>query len=196
MFGRLNKDGQAVVRPHRLTRSKCPLLVERPPLRLGYDQGMNTSALLVCALTAYSVHEHQEGFVREIKISLNRDGFAVEDDGRGIGLHRERYVDNLMGTLVGGPGPVQLHGVGLSVVAASLSHLTVQSRRSGQLWTQTFGWGIAEGVPTHEPVPDTKTGSLMVARLAPGMPVVAASELEPQLDVWRSRNPGLLIRVL
>src|SRR5205085_4897879 len=100
----------------------------------------------------------------------------------------------LMGTLAGGPGPVQLHGVGLSVVAASLSHLTVQSRRNGQLWTQTFGWGIAQGAPTHEPVSDTKTGSLMVARLAPGMLVVAASDLEPQLDVWRSRNPGLRIR--
>ncbi len=157
---------------------------------------MNPSALLVCALTAYSVHEHQEGFVQEITISLHRDGFALEDDGRGIGLHRPGYVDNLMGTLVGGPGSVQLHGVGLSVVAASLAHLAVQSRRGGQLWAQTFAWGTPEGPPTHEPVLDTKTGTLMVARLAPGASVVTASDLEPQLAVWCSRNPGLVIRVL
>lgn len=156
---------------------------------------MNTSALLVCALAAYSVHEHQEGFVREIAITLNDHGFALEDDGRGIGLHRAGYVENLMGTLVGGPGPVQLHGVGLALVSASLAHLTVRSRRGGRLWTQTFVRGRPEGSPTAEPVEGSKTGTLMVARLAPGMPSFTARDLEQQLAVWRSRNPGLVIRV-
>src|SRR6478609_7187530 len=106
---------------------------------------MNSSALLVCAVTAYSVHEHQEGFVQGISIVLDGNGFTLEDDGRGIGLHRAGYVENLLGTLVGGPGPVQLHGVGLSVVAASLQSLAVQSRRGGQLWTQSFSRGVADG---------------------------------------------------
>jgi hypothetical protein len=138
VFGRLNKGILAgCASPSAHPRSQCPLLVERRPLHLGYDLGMNTSALLVCALTAYSVHEHQEGFVREITISLNRDGFAVEDDGRGIGLDRDRYVDTLMGTPVGGPGPVQLHGVGLSVVAskAKRSWMTGPSWRARRMPT-------------------------------------------------------------
>lgn len=133
--------------------------------------------------------------MREISLSLDVSGFTLEDDGRGIGLHRPGYVANLMGTLVGGPGPVQLHGVGLSVVAASLAHLRIQSWRDGQLWTQNFAHGIADGLPMHEPALDEKTGTLMIARWAPGVPIVSASELEPQFAVWRSGNPDLVIQL-
>jgi DNA gyrase/topoisomerase IV subunit B len=156
---------------------------------------MHDSALLICALIAYSVHEHQEGFVNEISISLSAEGFTIDDDGRGIGLHRAGYVESLMGTLVGGPGAVQLHGVGLSLVAASLATLTVQSRRNGELWTQRFVRGIAEVPPSHESAQYAKTGTHMAGRFLPGQRQVDLAALEPQFCVWRSRYPELLIRI-
>lgn len=97
-------------------------------------------ALLVRALLAYSVHEHQEGHARHVDLWLRPESFTVQDDGRGMGLDREGYVEGLMGLLVGRPGVVQLHGVGLSLIAASTPRLEVESRRAGSLWKQSFAW--------------------------------------------------------
>lgn len=156
-------------------------------------------ALLVCALVAYSVHEHQEGHARNVTITLGEGGFTIEDDGRGMGLHRTGYAENLMGTLVGGPGAVQLHGVGLSLVAAWLAPLTVQSWRDGRVWTQHFVRGLAEGPPTHEAADGSRTGTRMTARWWPGLPAVDAVRLQAQLQrplqIWRERHPQLAIRL-
>jgi len=156
---------------------------------------MTGSSLLVCALAAYCVHEHQEGHVRAITITLDAGGFTLEDDGRGIGLHRQGYVENLMGTLVGGPGPVQLHGVGLSVVAASVPKLRVESCREGQVWTQSFAWGLPEGPIGQRPASTPATGTRMVVTLPAGAPDVLSAELDAQVAVWQARHPGLSIRV-
>jgi DNA gyrase subunit B len=156
---------------------------------------MTHSSILVRALMAYSVHEHQEGFVRVIEVGLEPGGFTMEDDGRGIGLHRPGYVENLLGTLVGGAGPVQLHGVGLSLVAASVPKLSIESRRNGHLWTQSFAWGMPEGPVTREPLAEAASGTRIAVSWASGMPGVSAADLQPAIDAWTARNPGLTIRL-
>jgi len=73
---------------------------------------MPSTALLATALLAYSVYEHQLGFVRRVDVWLSSGRLTILDDGRGMGLHRDGYVDGLLGTLVGRTSDVQLHGIG------------------------------------------------------------------------------------
>jgi DNA gyrase subunit B len=156
---------------------------------------MRHSSMLVAALMAYSVHEHQEGFVRTIEVAIDTDGFTLSDDGRGIGLHRPGYVENLLGTLVGGAGPVQLHGVGLSLVAASVPGLSVESRRDGHRWAQSFAWGLPEGPVVREPVTAKATGTRIAVTLASGTSGVLIADLQPAIDAWKAANPALTIRI-
>ena len=156
---------------------------------------MTTSTtLLVRALLAYSVHEHQEGHARRIDVTLDPGSITVQDDGRGMALHREGYVAGLMATLVRPLGPVQLHGIGLSLVAASTPRLDVESRRGGSVWTQSFTWGIADGEPTRRPCgPETGTRVTIVGEHASSS--VDADELLVQVDLWRERHPTLTVHV-
>ena len=149
-------------------------------------------ALLARALMAYSIHEHQLGHVRGIDVWLRAESVTVQDDGRGMGLDREGYVAGLMSLLVGGTGVVELHGVGLSLIAASTPRLEIESRRSASLWRQSFAWGIANGPPIQEPA-----GSERGTRITFFGPVISmeveVEELEAQIIRWRERNPELAI---
>jgi len=49
-------------------------------------RGVNRSGLLVRALLAYSVHEHEAGAAKRVQLKLRRRWFTVQDDGRGIGM--------------------------------------------------------------------------------------------------------------
>jgi len=143
---------------------------------------------------AYSVHEHQQGHARHIDVWLRPDAFTVQDDGRGMGLDREGYVEGLMGLLAGRTDVVQLHGVGLSLIAASTPRLEVESRRGGSLWRQSFAWGVADGPPLREPAgPGTGTRITFVGQ--GDSPEVELAELAPSINRWRKSNPGLTITV-
>jgi DNA gyrase/topoisomerase IV subunit B len=155
---------------------------------------MGSFALLARALLAYSVHEHQEGHARRIDVWLRPRSFTVQDDGRGMGLHREGYVADLMGLLCGARGALQLHGVGLSVIAASTPSLVVESRRGGKRWTQTFAWGIAGAPPSSEPS-GPETGTCITMTVAPGSPDIDPAQVLAQVDVWRDLHKGLTIAV-
>jgi DNA gyrase/topoisomerase IV subunit B len=153
---------------------------------------MVSRALFTRALLAYSVYEHQEGRARRIDVWLRPESFTVQDDGRGMGLDREGYVEGLMGLLVGRPGILQLHGVGLSLIAASTPRLEVESRRGGSLWKQSFAWGVADGPPLREPAgPQTGTRITFVGQAT--SPEVEVAELAAQINLWREWNPELTI---
>lgn len=151
-------------------------------------------SLYVRALLAYSINEHQEGFVRRIDLWLPPRSFTVQDDGRGMGLHREGYVSNLMGTLCQAQGPVQLHGVGLSIVAASSPSLIVESRRDSKLWTQSFAWGIADGPLRCEPA-GPETGTRINVALPAEAADIDAADVIAQVEAWRKTYAGLVIAV-
>jgi DNA gyrase subunit B len=155
---------------------------------------MDSRALFACALLAYSIHEHQQGHGRRIDVWLRPESMTVQDDGRGIGLDREGYVEGLMGLLVGHPAAVQLHGVGLSLIAASTPRLEVESRRGGTLWRQSFAWGVAEGPPLRQPAgPQTGTRITFLGRAS--SPESELAEVAAQIDRWRRWNPELTIAV-
>ena len=71
---------------------------------------MNTSTVLVRALLAYSVHEHQAGTATQLHLALQRRSCIVRDNGRGIGLDRNGYVAGLLEQLAARRREVALHG--------------------------------------------------------------------------------------
>ncbi|MRD48269.1 hypothetical protein GHT07_13345 [Caenimonas koreensis DSM 17982] len=155
---------------------------------------MSSFTLYARALLAYSIHEHQEGHVKRIDVWITPRSFTVQDDGRGMGLHRDGYVTNLMGTICDTHGPVQLHGVGLSIVAASTPLLQVESRRDGKLWKQSFAWGSAIGNPTSEPC-DARAGTRITVAVPPDSQDINAADVIDQISVWRALYPSLAIEV-
>ena len=149
-------------------------------------------ALFVSAALAYAVHEHQLGHVTRIDVWLEPESFTVQDDGRGMGLDRAGYAEGLMGTLICSAAAVQLHGVGLSLIAASTPRLEVQSHRSGELWSQSFSWGKADGPPKRE-VAATGAGTRMYFAGPSVSQDAERAEVIAQVERWREFNPGLTI---
>jgi len=103
-----------------------------------------------------SVDEHMAGACKEIEVIINKDGsVSVEDDGRGMPvdphpiykkpameiivtkLHAGGKFDNKAYAVSGG-----LHGVGISVVAALSREMTVEVKREGKVYAQTYEIGV------------------------------------------------------
>jgi len=103
-----------------------------------------------------SVDEHMAGVGSTIKITIDKDGsVTVEDDGRGMPvdphpvykrpameiivtkLHAGGKFDNKAYAVSGG-----LHGVGISVVSALSKDMTVEVRKNGNVYSQSYGIGI------------------------------------------------------
>lgn len=146
--------------------------------------------LFARALLAYSVHEFQEGHAGRIDVWIGPRAFTVQDNGRGMGLDRPGYVAQLMGLLVGGADTVQLHGVGLSLIATATPRLAIESRRGGRLWTQTFSWGVADATPRSSPA-GPETGTRVTFDVPAGAPDIEVSEVLSCVDHWRKSKPGL-----
>jgi DNA gyrase subunit B len=110
---------------------------------------------LVYEVVDNSVDEHMAGFCTTIKITLNKDGSVeVEDDGRGMPidehpvykkpameiivtkLHAGGKFDNKAYAVSGG-----LHGVGISVVAALSKIMTVEVKKDGKVYSQSYEIG-------------------------------------------------------
>jgi len=106
-----------------------------------------------------SVDEHMAGAGEEIRVTINKNGsVSVEDDGRGMPvdmhpvykrpameiivtkLHAGGKFDNKAYAVSGG-----LHGVGISVVAALSKEMTVEVRKAGKIYAQTYNIGVPAG---------------------------------------------------
>lgn len=151
---------------------------------------MIPTGLLVNALLAYSVHEHQLGYVGRVDIRLDPDRVVVQDDGRGIGLDREGYVEDLLGTLVGPGGNVQLHGVGLSMVAALTPVLEVDSNRDGIAWKQTFAYGVPV-TPALQDRGGVEAGTRISLTGLPAPSEADVGSIRSRCAVWQEAHPGL-----
>lgn len=166
------------------------------PSAVGAVPPFSSSAVLVRALLAYSVHEHQDpdGTATRVVVKLQPRCCSVEDDGRGMGLHRDGYVPGLLEQLAAGRSEVALHGIGLAIVAMSLPHLRIESRRGGLLLTQEFAWGAAQG-PVRSTPWDGPTGTRVTFTLPDDAPAIAVDQVIAQVDIWRAAHPGLRIEV-
>ncbi|HZD18294.1 MAG TPA: DNA topoisomerase (ATP-hydrolyzing) subunit B [Actinomycetota bacterium] len=136
--------------------------VEHVRLRPGMYIGTTSSRglhHLVYEVVDNSIDEAMAGFCDRVVVRLLKDGGCrVEDNGRGIPVRpipkakdRRPAVEVVLTTLnaggkFGGDGyriSGGLHGVGVSVVNALSSKLTIQVMRHGATWTQSFSRGKA-----------------------------------------------------
>ena len=155
---------------------------------------MPQTELLVKALLAYSVHEHQLGHARHVDVWVRPEQLTLQDDGRGMGLDRHGYVESLLGILVGQSSEVQLHGIGLSLVAAVTPLLVVQSERGGVSWRQSFEFGVAIEPPTRV-ASGPSAGTLITLSGLPPLSPAGVANLAAQSKVWQAASPGLTILV-
>jgi len=157
---------------------------------------INFSALLVRALVAYSVYEHgyEGGTATQVKVTLQPRSCMLEDNGRGIGLHRDGYVAGLLEQLSGRRSSVALHGLGLAIIAMSSPYMVIESRRDGFLFRQQFAWGIAEDSVQSTPWAGS-TGTCIALKIAEDAPEIDFEQVIAQIDFWCSAHPGLNIRV-
>jgi DNA gyrase/topoisomerase IV subunit B len=155
---------------------------------------MAPTDLCARALLAYSVYEHQQGDAQHIDVWVRPGTFIVQDDGRGMGLDRDGYVEGLMGVLVGHGGAIHLHGVGLSLVAAMSPRLEIESRRNGTLFRQSFSWGASDGPPC-EGLNGPEVGTRITLTTSDPSFAFDLESLTIQIDVWLNSNPKLTITV-
>ncbi len=114
---------------------------------------------LACEAIDNSVDEAQAGHAKKIVVTLHKDGsLSVADDGRGmpVDIHKQEKVSGveLIMTRLHAGGKFSnknyefsggLHGVGISVVNALSSRLTVEVKRGGQVWGMSFQHGKPDG---------------------------------------------------
>ncbi|GLV87847.1 hypothetical protein Slala03_75360 [Streptomyces lavendulae subsp. lavendulae] len=126
----------------------------RPGMYIG-STGERGLHQMVYEVVTYAVDEHLAGHADAIDVRITADGgIRVADNGRGLPVEAQEptgksAVERELTELSFGSKPHTgyqvsggLSGVGLSVVNALSSRLTVEVHRDGHRWTQEYGKGI------------------------------------------------------
>ena len=144
---------------------------KRPGMYIG-STGPRGLHHLVYEIVDNSVDEALAGHCDQINVVIGKDGgVRVSDNGRGIPVddhpvEKRSTVEVVLTTLhaggkFGGGGYAVsggLHGVGSSVVNALSERLTVEVKRQGKHWTQSYRNGVPEG-PLAESGKTEQTGT-------------------------------------
>jgi DNA gyrase subunit B len=163
---------------------------------------------LVYEVVDNSIDEAMAGEADRIVVRLLKDGgVQVEDNGRGIPVKpipkakdRRPAVEVVLTTLnaggkFGGDGyriSGGLHGVGVSVVNALSSKLTVEVMREGSTWTQSFARGKATSKLTKGKA-TTKTGTIVTFWPDPEV-FVEGTEFDTRMLAERMQEQAFLTK--
>lgn len=110
----------------------------------------DTTTSIVQTLVLYALAEHQGGHARHLRVTAHGRSFSVEDDGRGHAIRREidgaPYLNFIYGHLdypheEGQAKPVQLQGLGMSLLNRLCDELIVQVRKPAATLEMRFHLG-------------------------------------------------------
>jgi len=102
---------------------------------------------LIRGLVLYSLAEFQTGHCKTIRVDAKNDSFSVSDDGRGHAIERTvadaPYLQFIYSHLdypftLPKEAPVQLHGIGMSLINVLCKELTVMVRKPGFTFRMFF----------------------------------------------------------
>ncbi|MCY0932024.1 ATP-binding protein [Streptomyces sp. H27-H1] len=126
----------------------------RPGMYIG-STGERGLHQMVYQVVSYAIDEHLAGHADAIDVTITTDGgIRVADNGRGLAVEAQgpagkSAIERELTELSFGSKPHTgygvyggLSGLGLSVVNALSSRLTVEVQRDGHRWTQEYGKGI------------------------------------------------------
>jgi len=111
---------------------------------------LDVTAQAVRMLTLYSLAEVQSGHASTIRVSAEGASFSVADDGRGhsvertvLGLPYLPFIYTHLAYPFGNSegGPVQLHGLGLSLLNVLCSDLKITVNKENQTLRMTYRSG-------------------------------------------------------
>lgn len=138
----------------------------------------------------YSLAEFQSGHATTIKVTAQGTSFGITDDGRGHSIDRAvegasylkfiyTHFDYPFESAVG--APIQLQGVGMSLINAMCSELALTIRNRGETLALLFRDGRLNQ-RNRMTTTSNDTGNAILARLNPRLQVGEANT--KQLEAW------------